>query len=229
MIRAGGGSRSRSLFPEFEKHKTLMWLGVILMDHDFLSVSLTSGWYQPLSSTGFSDFDFGFRMGFCWKKTCRIFFVAFEIWENVIPTHNGREFNSHNSETSESKCGTVGVICPTVSFFWVQHPRQTSFHRWMPPKRVTEIFMADEVAIPSLKTFSWLTFGCQKCAAETEPWKSHEIIGRVARQRKATGNCSWPKRKTRLAFDLQHVNMLVFQGGVRLVFWWSMEASMEIF
>ena len=65
MIRAGGGSRSRSLFPEFEKHKTLMWLGVILMDHDFLSVSLTSGWYQPLSSTGFSDFDFGFRMGFC--------------------------------------------------------------------------------------------------------------------------------------------------------------------
>ena len=68
-----------------------------------------------------------------------------------------------------------------------------------------------------------------KNACETEPWKSHEIIGRAARQRKATGNCSWPKRKTRLAFDLQQVNMLVFQGGVRLVFWWSMEASMEIF
>ena len=68
-----------------------------------------------------------------------------------------------------------------------------------------------------------------KNACETEPWKSHEIVGRVARQRKAAGNCSWPKRKTRLASDLQQVNMLVFQGGVRLVFWWSMEASMEIF
>ena len=41
MTRAGGVSRSRSFFPDVEKHKALMGLGV-LMDHGFLSVSLTS-------------------------------------------------------------------------------------------------------------------------------------------------------------------------------------------